>query len=117
MMKCPMSFANPDERGAWSDCDERCAWLMEQDSKPNKVCAIAIIAASETDPMGFYPSNDMVDRPETTRMQPDSLQNLLDFVTTWAHPDNIENSSPGDYRDAMAEVKERLSAIIQRGER
>lgn len=56
-MKCPISFANPDERGVWSDCDPRCAWLMEYGPRRAKVCAVAVLAASETDTMGFCPTN------------------------------------------------------------
>lgn len=43
-MKCPMSFANPDERGAWSDCDQECAWLVTKSRR--HVCAIALLALS-----------------------------------------------------------------------
>lgn len=46
-MKCPMSFANPDERGARSDCDPECAWRLTYtyDEGPAHVCAIAAMSA------------------------------------------------------------------------
>ena len=58
MMKCPMSFANPDERGAWSDCDERCAWLIES-KNGTYACAIAFLASKEA--FGYAVKN-IVDR-------------------------------------------------------
>lgn len=45
-MKCPMSFACSDERGALSECDERCAWLIENQAG-NCACAIAFLASKE----------------------------------------------------------------------
>lgn len=38
-----MSFANPDERGAWSDCDPRCAWRIK-DTHGNYGCAVTALA-------------------------------------------------------------------------
>lgn len=53
-MKCPFSFANPDERGAWSDCDPDCFLriavrkVSEDGSKKlqGHTCAIAAMAGS-----------------------------------------------------------------------
>lgn len=43
-MKCPMSFANRDERGAWSDCDQECAWLVTQYGR--HFCAVAVLTVA-----------------------------------------------------------------------
>lgn len=56
-MKCPMTFNDPccdrDE-----ECREDCAWLVESGTKrADKVCAIAVLASSGTEPMGFAPVN------------------------------------------------------------
>lgn len=57
-MKCPMKFNNPccdvDE-----ECDSECAWLLECGTVSNddRVCAIAVLASSGTEPMGFSPIN------------------------------------------------------------
>lgn len=47
-MKCPISFANPDERGAWPDCTPECAWRVVQDGR--EFCAVAVIAVASIGP-------------------------------------------------------------------
>lgn len=58
-MKCPMSFANHKRLGILFDCDEKCAWMLERATafEKERVCAIAVLASSGTEPMGFFPVN------------------------------------------------------------
>lgn len=52
MMNCPLKY--PDE-----PCDPECAWLVRAHKSTVVECAIAVIAASGTEPMGFMPENYM----------------------------------------------------------
>lgn len=40
---CPMTFGNSNERGAWLECSEECAWLVNERNGCNS-CAITLIA-------------------------------------------------------------------------
>lgn len=64
MMKCPMSFNDSlifdgvQCQPHPLDCMSNCAWLMESGTeRADKVCAIAVLASSGTEPMGFAPVN------------------------------------------------------------
>ena len=39
------------------ECDPECAWLVERQKGNYAVCAMAILASSCTEPMGFCPTN------------------------------------------------------------
>lgn len=41
---CPMTFGNPDDRGAWQKCDEDCAWLVHG-VNGRDLCAVMLIAS------------------------------------------------------------------------
>ena len=40
------------------ECSPDCAWLMEHDGD-GRYCAVAVLAASGTETMGFCPANSM----------------------------------------------------------
>lgn len=57
-MKCPWKLNVPEEIRTDEECDPECAWLMEHEGI-GKHCAIAVLAASGTEMMGFCPVNDL----------------------------------------------------------
>lgn len=55
-MKCPMTFGDPCyDRD--DECRHDCAWLVERGVTGDTYCAVAVLASSETDSMGFGPVN------------------------------------------------------------
>lgn len=89
-------------------------WDTES-GKELSVCAIAnadagMIQCSDDD----YVCEDY-DAYHLTHTPPDSLEKLRQFASEWAHTDNVSNSSAGDYRDAMQEVSDRITALMERG--
>ena len=57
VMKCPWKLNVPSEYRADDECDPECAWLVERQEGRYTACAMAILASSCTEPMGFYPTN------------------------------------------------------------
>lgn len=63
-MKCPLSYRETividgiecTQRSM--ECSPDCAWLMERDGD-SRYCAVAVLAASGTETMGFCPTNSM----------------------------------------------------------
>lgn len=56
-MKCPFKLNVPVELRTEDGCDPGCAWLMRPYENNVQACAIAVIAASKTELMGFKPEN------------------------------------------------------------
>lgn len=56
-MKCPWKLNVPQEIRTDDECDPDCAWLVEPHGGGYGECAIAIIASSGTEVMGFHPVN------------------------------------------------------------
>ena len=61
-MKCPMTFNDPCYDRS-EECVPDCAWLVKANtvSRNERCCALAVIASSATDPMGFGPVNFLDD--------------------------------------------------------
>ena len=57
-MKCPWKLNVPAEIRTDDECDPERAWLMEFEGG-GRHCAIAVLAASGTETMGFCPANSM----------------------------------------------------------
>ena len=57
-MKCPWKLNVPAEIRTDDECDPECAWLMEH-AGSGFYCAVAVLAASGTETMGFCPMNSM----------------------------------------------------------
>lgn len=57
-MKCPWKLNVPANIRYDEECDPECAWLMEHDGD-GRYCAVAVLAASGTETMGFCPMNSM----------------------------------------------------------
>lgn len=58
-MKCPFKLNVPVEIRTDEECDPDCAWLVTAFMNNCAECAIAVIAASRTESMGFMPENNM----------------------------------------------------------
>lgn len=61
-MICPMTFSNPETfHHGGMECDPNCAWLVQSGVTGDTYCAVAVIASSGIDSMGFSPVNIMDD--------------------------------------------------------
>lgn len=62
-MKCPLSLRDTvvvdgtECTTRAMECKPDCAWLLERGTDSDRVCAIAVLASSDTEPMGFCPVN------------------------------------------------------------
>lgn len=63
-MKCPLSYRETividgiEYKQRSMECSPDCAWLVEH-GEAERHCAVAVLAASGTETMGFCPVNSM----------------------------------------------------------
>ena len=62
-MNCPLKLNAPAKIRTDNECDPDCAWLMEHEGS-SLHCAVAVMAASGTETMGFCPVNSTYMRVE-----------------------------------------------------